>query len=126
MKSIKNAILAIVLNGLVLYFLVLIVDEIQYTGGLKFFLLSGIIMGLLNFFVKPVIKIFSLPFVILTGGLFLIFINAIILWLLQYSLSVIQFRDVTLSFPNTGSYVIGAIVFGIINWGVHLIFKPKR
>lgn len=125
MGFLKKIGIGIALNGFALYFLTLILEEITYTGGFKLFLISGIILGVLNSIVKPLIKLFSLPLIFLSGGLFLIVINAVILRLLVYFLVIIQFRDVTLSFPNLGSYVIGAIVFGAINWTEHLIIKNK-
>lgn len=121
MGFIIHPIVAVAVNGLSLYLLTLFIEGIIYTGGLKLFVMSGIILGLINFCVKPLLKIVSLPFVILTGGLFLIVINVGILWFLSYFFSVIEFRDVTLSFQNFSTYVIGAVVFGIINWLLSLI-----
>lgn len=119
----KKALLAIFLNGLALYLLLQVITVIEYSGGIKLFILAGIILGLINFFIKPVIKLLSFPLILFTGGLFLIVINAVILWVLSHFLNLIQFQDVALTFPNTLSYVIGAIVFGLINWAEHLFFK---
>lgn len=121
MQIFTKFLIGLFLNGLALFILTKVVEGITYTGGLKFFILGGLVLGLLNSIIKPIIKIFSLPFVILTGGLFLIVINVGLLWLLSYSLDVIQFRDVTLVFQNFSAYVIGAVVFGIINWTLSLI-----
>lgn len=41
----------------------------------------AVALSLLNFFVKPVLQILSLPITILTFGLFLLVINAIIIYL---------------------------------------------
>ena len=123
MDYIKRAIIGVVLNGAALYVLILLVEEIAYTGGYAFFILGGIILGFLNWAVKPIVKAVSLPFIFITGGLFLIVINAGLLWFLSYFFGVIEFRDVTLTFPNLGSYAIGAVVFGVINWAEHLIIK---
>lgn len=123
MFFIKKAIVGVVLNGGALYLLSLLIDEMVYTGGYTFFLVGGIVIGLLNWAVKPLIKVMSLPFIFITGGLFLIVINAGLLWFLSYFLGVIEFRDVSLSFPNLGSYAIGALVFGVINWAEHLIIS---
>ena len=123
MGIIKKLVFGLILNGLSLYVLILILPEITYTGGLKFFVIGGIVVGLLNAFVKPLVRILSLPLIFLTGGLFLIVINAGVLWFLSYFLDVIQFRDVTLSFPSVGSYAIGAIVFGVVNFAEHLIIR---
>ena len=125
MKLIKKVLIGIFLNGLALYLLTMLVEEIVYTGGFKFFVIGGIVLGLINYFIKPVIKILSLPFVILTAGIFLIAVNAFVLWLLTAVLDVAQFRDVALSFPNIGSYAIGAIVLGVINWAEHIVIKNK-
>jgi putative membrane protein len=46
----------------------------------QIFLLLGIIVGLLNYFVKPVINIITLPLRILTLGLFGFVVNMAIIW----------------------------------------------
>lgn len=121
MGIITKPIIGIVANGLVLYLLTMLVKEVTYTGGVKFFIIGGLVLGIINLIVRPIIKALSLPFVIITGGLFLIVINMAILWFLQYFIGVIEFQNVTLSFPNFPAYVIGAVVFGVINWTIHLI-----
>lgn len=44
-------------------------------------LLVALVLGLLNIFVKPILIVFTLPATILTLGLFLLVINAIIIML---------------------------------------------
>lgn len=125
MGFIKKIVLGIILNGLALYVLTMLVEEITYTGGVKFFILGGLVVGILNTVIKPILKVISLPVIFLTGGLFLIVINAGLLWFLSYFLGVIEFRDVTLVFPSIGSYAIGGLVFGIVNWAEHLVIKNE-
>jgi len=111
------------LNGLSLYFMVLALENIKYTGGYWFFIIGALFIGFLNFFIKPLIKILSLPFIFITGGLFLIVINVLILWLFQALLNFIQFNGVSLTFPDIWSYLLGAVIFGIANWILHIFFK---
>lgn len=120
MSLIFKPIFGIVLNGTVLYFVTKLVTDIQYTGGIKFFIIGGIVLGLINTFIRPFIKVMSLPLIMISGGIVLVVWNIAILWFLSYMIGVIEFRDVTLLFPNVQSYVIGAIVFGVINWAAHL------
>lgn len=47
-------------------------------------LLLGIVLGLLNFFIKPIINIVTLPLRIITLGLFSIAINMGMLWILDF------------------------------------------
>ncbi|WP_396157878.1 phage holin family protein [Flavobacterium sp.] len=44
----------------------------------------AIVLGLLNFFVKPILVLFTLPVTIFTLGLFLLVINAIIIMLCDH------------------------------------------
>lgn len=47
-------------------------------------ILVAVVLSLLNFIVKPILVIFTLPVTILTLGLFLLIINAIIILLADY------------------------------------------
>ncbi|MBI4975779.1 phage holin family protein [Candidatus Peregrinibacteria bacterium] len=123
MDFIFSPLIGIVINGVSLFALTFFVKEIHYTGGIKFFILGGAVMGAINFILRPLLKIVSAPFMILTGGLFLIVINMALLWFLSYFLKVAAFQDVSLAFPNLGSYVISAVIFGIVNWITNLILK---
>jgi putative membrane protein len=55
-----------------------IVPGIHYTTPGLF--LAALLLGLLNAFVRPVMVVLSLPLVIVTLGLFMLVINALLLW----------------------------------------------
>ena len=44
-------------------------------------ILFSVVLGLLNAFVRPVLFLLTLPFTLLTLGLFIIILNAIVFWL---------------------------------------------
>ena len=46
-------------------------------------LVLGIVLGLLNYFLKPILKALSLPLEIISLGLFTIVINMALIWLLD-------------------------------------------
>ncbi|MBI5753822.1 phage holin family protein [Candidatus Peregrinibacteria bacterium] len=121
MNLIFKPVFRILLNAGVLYLLTKLVTTISFTGDWKFFVIGGIVLGLINVLIKPVMKLLSLPAMFITGGIFMIVINMAVLWFLQYFIAVIKFQDVTLSFPNFTTYAIGAVVFGLINWAAGLI-----
>lgn len=54
-------------------------------------LLLGIVLGLLNFFVKPIINTITLPLRIVTLGLFSVVINMTIIWILDFI-----FKEITI------------------------------
>ena len=123
MWLITSPILHVAINALILYALTILQPEIAYSGGLTFFITGGVILGVINLLVKPIIKLLSLPLIFLSGGLVLILINVGVLWFLSYFLQVAEFRDVSIYFPNFSTYVIGAIVFGVINWTSSFLIK---
>jgi len=53
------------------------------TAQWQMLLVLGLFLGLLNYFVKPLLKTLSLPFEIITLGLFTIVINAGLIWFLD-------------------------------------------
>lgn len=115
-----KAFFSVVVNGFALYVLVRYVNGVSFTGGLQFFVLGGAILGLLNAFVKPVLKMipFPIPF---GGGIFTLLINAGLLWFLSYFLEVMSFSDIGLSFSSLKSYAVSAFVVGLINFIISLI-----
>ena len=44
----------------------------------------AVILGLVNAIIRPIFKFFSIPLLILTLGLFVLVINALMLWLTSY------------------------------------------
>ena len=69
------------------------VSGIEFTGKLTTLALAGLTLGLLNYFVKPILKGISLPLRILTLNLFTIVISMGLLWvvdLLFTELKIVQ------------------------------------
>jgi putative membrane protein len=58
-----------------------LVTGIHFYGGWPWLILAGAVLGLINFLIKPVVKIISLPLIWLTLGLFTIVINVLMLYL---------------------------------------------
>lgn len=57
---------------------------ISLTADWHIFVILGVILGLLNYFVKPILKVLSLPLQIITLGLFSFVINGALIYLLDY------------------------------------------
>ncbi len=68
-------------NVLALYLTQMWVPGFSVTGSWKEHLIAGSALGVLNLIVRPILKIITFPLVIVSLGLFLIVINAVILWL---------------------------------------------
>lgn len=122
---IKKIIVGVVLNAFALYAATYFLPDIQYTGGIVFFLIGGFIIGFLNVFIKPLMKILSFPIMLMTVGLFTLVINAIIFWLTMKVVNGIQFSDVTVVISDSLTYLWAGIAFGLINWVLHIFIRNK-
>ncbi|SFB91394.1 putative membrane protein [Nocardioides terrae] len=102
-----------------------LIDGIRFTGPTsggdeirhKLLPLIGValILGVVSALVKPVLTVLSLPLVILTLGLFLLVINAVMLLITDWLADQLGIGfDVTGFWPAVG----GAIVITIVTWFV--------
>lgn len=129
----RHLILAIFANAIAMWATTqLIPGAFTVTGGFIAFAVAGVVFGLLNTIVKPIIKLFSLPLIFLSMGLLLIVINAVILGLSQYVLNTLHFTGIggeviSIAFPGGWtSYLIAAVVLSIVNSVSHWLFEGKR
>ncbi|OGZ19339.1 MAG: hypothetical protein A3F95_01115 [Candidatus Nealsonbacteria bacterium RIFCSPLOWO2_12_FULL_39_31] len=59
------------------------VPGVFFSGNIKTLIIIGCILGIINLFIKPILKIISLPLRIITFGLFTLFINMGLVWLME-------------------------------------------
>ena len=87
----------------------------------KIAFLAGLLLGLFNLLVKPIVKVLSLPINILTLGLFNIIINAGMLWIVDL---IIKGMEV----EGFWGYIWSSIVISIISVVVSKIifFREKK
>jgi putative membrane protein len=68
-------------NCLALLIAAAVIPQISYGGDVGTLLLAGLILGVVNLVVRPAVILLTLPAVILSFGLALLAINALMLWL---------------------------------------------
>ena len=81
----------------------------------EFVVLAGIaiVFTAVNALVKPIVKLFSLPLLILTLGLFLLVINGLMLML---TAKITETTEYGLRVDGFWTAVWGALVISIVNW----------
>jgi len=82
-------------NSIAIYAAFYFVPGFVINGGVKEFLLAGVLLGLLNMVVRPPVKLLTMPLIILTLGLFLVVINALMLWLVDYAFNFVIIESIT-------------------------------
>ena len=81
-------------------------------------LFVALILGVVNGFVSPVIKFLSIPFIIITLGLFLLVINALMLLFTEWLVNLFGVDFYVDGFWNA---VGGAIVITLVTWVVEVL-----
>ena len=71
----------LVITAIALWAAVALVSGITFTGSWVSLLLVALIFGVVNAIVRPLLKLLTCPLVLITLGLFIFVINALMLWL---------------------------------------------
>jgi putative membrane protein len=104
-----------------LWVAVWLVDGLEFDGEWYQFLIIAAIMGLANTIVKPILKLFSLPLILLTLGLFLLIVNALVLQLVIW-LSGPSVFDLGLT--STGFFWAtfwASVVVSLVGWVLGIV-----
>ncbi len=123
----KNFVVKTIANAGALAVAVWVLDKITLTGdsmGRKIgtLLLVALIFGLVNFLVKPVVKVLTFPLFVLTLGLITLLVNALMLLLTSWLADKLD-----LSFHVEGFWtaVLGGLIISIVSWGLNVILPDK-
>ena len=116
-------VLKVVVNALALAVAAWLVDGIRLTSGTDegqfvTLLVVGLIFGVVNAFVRPLVALLSLPFIILTLGLMIFVINALMLMLTGWLAGQLGVAFVVDGF---WSAVWGALIISIVTWGLEIV-----
>ena len=79
----RNLFLQIITGILGLWLAAEFVSGVEITNSWSTLLWAGLILGLINFFIKPILNLIALPLRIITLGLFSLVINMGIIWLVD-------------------------------------------
>lgn len=123
----KNFVVKTIANAGALAIAVWILDKITLTGDstgkeIGTLLLVALIFGLVNFLVKPIVKVLTFPLFILTLGLITLMINALMLLLTSWLADKLD-----LSFHVEGFWtaVLGGLIISIVSWALNVVLPDK-
>jgi putative membrane protein len=103
-------IIQILTNAVAIYIAAKVVNGFTLEeDSFKTLLTAGFIFGMINFFIKPILKLISVPLIFFTLGLFTIIINIAMLLLLDYFIPEIIITGIGAAF--WGTLVISSVNF---------------
>jgi putative membrane protein len=122
-----DRVIQLLINAGALYVAVLIVDGLDFSfdseqAWLKFVVVA-LIFGLVNTFVKPILKLLTLPITMVTLGLFLLVINALMLLLTGWISDQLDLGFVVDGFLPA---LLGAIVISIVGFLLSMVIGATR
>jgi putative membrane protein len=88
-----------------------------HVGSLPVLLISALVLGIVNAFIRPVLLVLTLPITILTLGLFYLVVNGI-----AFGLAAALVPGFTVA--SLGSAVAGALVVGLVSWVLGWLLRP--
>ena len=122
-----DRIVQLLINAGALYVAVLLVPGLDFDfapeGAWVKFLLVAFIFGLVNTFVRPILQIFTLPITLMTLGLFLIVINALMLLLTSAISSELALGLVVSDFLAA---LLGALVISVVGFALSMVIGTTR
>ena len=82
-SKLRKLIFQIIVGILGIWLATQLISGIAFTGSLKILCYAGLILGLINFFIKPILNLITLPLRVITFGLFSLVINMGIVWVIE-------------------------------------------
>ncbi|MFI7385287.1 phage holin family protein [Streptomyces sp. NPDC049813] len=104
-----------------------LLDKITLTGDSTWkeagtLILVALVFGLVNFLVKPVVKVLTFPLFILTLGLITLVVNALMLLLTSWLADKLD-----LSFHVDGFWtaVLGGLIISVVSWALNVVLPDN-
>lgn len=113
-----NLLLAWLINAAALFALPYLMDSIQ-VDSFVVALIAALVLGLVNTLIRPILILLTLPATVLTLGLFIFVINALLFWLVATFVN---------GFHVAGfwSALVGAILYSLLSWVLSSLLMKKE
>jgi putative membrane protein len=107
-------ILRIIVNAVALWVTALVIPSINLSTNIIQILIVAIIFGLVNAFIRPIVKLLTLPISVVTLGLFTIVINALMLMLTAWLVDALSI-DAGGFIQNFLIAILGSVLISIVS-----------
>ncbi|WP_055529163.1 phage holin family protein [Streptomyces graminilatus] len=123
----KNFVVKTIANACALGVAVWALDKITLTGdstGKKIgtLIVVALLFGLVNFLVKPLVKLLTFPLFILTLGLITLVVNALMLLLTSW---LAEKFDLSFHVDGFWTAVLGGLIISIVSWALHMVLPDE-
>jgi putative membrane protein len=106
-------------NAVALYVAAWLLTGVTYGDQWWTLLVAAAVFTFVNAWLRPVVRLLSLPLIILTLGLFLFVVNVLMLYVTDWLVPDFEIR-------SFGAGVLAAIVVSVVNWVLHAVVPGPR
>lgn len=121
--NIKRFLLHLAINIIAIMAAVTLVPGLELGGPWWGLAVVALLFGLINTGLRPLLLLLALPFVILTLGLFMLLINAGMLYLTSW---LAEGFGITFSIAGPLSAIVGAIIISLVSTGLSILSGDNR
>jgi putative membrane protein len=105
--------------NMVALFATQVVPGIKFEGDLATLAVAGVVLGVINLVVRPLVMFLSVPLLIVTLGLFYFVVNGLLLYLVSFFVRGYRIEGLVAA-------ILGALVLGVVNWAVHAVLGGNK
>jgi putative membrane protein len=106
-------------NAVALYAAAALVTGITYGDEGWTLIVAAVVFTFVNMWLRPVVRLLSLPFIILTLGLFLLVVNVFMLYVTDWIVPQFEIH-------SFGAGFLGALVVSVVNWALNFLTPGPR
>ncbi|NBW28826.1 phage holin family protein [bacterium] len=94
-------------------------NYISYRDGFGTLVMAGLVLAIVNFLIKPILILFSLPAIVFTLGLFMVIINGFIVF-------IVSKLYTPLHVTNFWAAIFAGMVIGLVNYLVTTVMESAK
>jgi putative membrane protein len=102
---------------------VYLLPGITYSGGALGLVGVAVVFGLVNAIIRPILALLTCPLVLLSLGLFVFVLNALMLWL---TATISMSLGLEFQIDNFFAALLGALIVGIVSTALNILVGPRK
>ena len=113
----------LLINAAALWAATRVVPGISFDGDWRLLFAVALVFGVLNVSIRPILKLLTLPLLIVTLGLFIFVVNAFMLWLTG---AISDTFGLGFHVDGFRAAFLGALVVTIVSFALSLFVRPRK
>ena len=122
MELAMSILLRLLINAAALWVATRIVNGISFTGDIPTLLGVALVFGVLNAVLRPILMVLTIPFLIITLGLFTFVLNAVMLLITSAASDAL---GLGFQVDGFGSAFLGALVVSLVSFALSMFVGPS-